>query len=212
MTFIDPFATPMTTILPAQFTWKSIPGWMNYTELYDYIADRLNCLAPHPAVAVEVGAWFGQSTAYMASKLKSLNASHVQFFAVDTWEGTPSEIQHQEVVKRYGGSIFEAFHEAMKCCGVVNWVVPLQTTSVDASKQFKDASLDFVFIDADHTYEAVVADIRAWLPKVKQGGCIAGHDLDWDGVKKAVEQELGGRYRQWGACWIVEFVYVVNSR
>ena len=66
-----------------------------------------------------------------------------------------------------------------------------------------NGSLDFVFIDAEHTFEAVVSDIRAWLPKVKHGGCIAGHDLDWDGVKRAVEQELAGKHEQLGSCWIV---------
>ena len=83
------------------------------------------------------------------------------------------------------------------------WVVPLKTTSIEAAKYFDDGILDFVFIDAEHTFEAVVSDIRAWLPKVKHGGCIAGHDYSWDGVKRAVEQELAGKYKQLGSCWIV---------
>ncbi len=48
--------------------------------------------------------------------------------------------------------------------------------TVEAAKQFEDESLDFVYIDADHKFEAVVADIAAWLPKIRKGGIIAGHD------------------------------------
>ena len=45
-----------------------------------------------------------------------------------------------------------------------------------AAELFQDESLDFVYIDANHTYEAVTEDIRIWYPKVKSGGIIAGHD------------------------------------
>lgn len=206
MTIHDPFTTPTTTILPKAFTWKSIPGWMNYTELYDHIATRLNTLSPRPTIAVEVGAWFGQSAAYLASELKRKDAHHVTFYAVDTWEGTPNEPQHQAVVARHGGSIFTAFQECMKGCGVEEWVKPMRATSVQAAGTFADGSIDFVFIDADHTFDAVVADIRAWLPKIRPGGCLAGHDFDWDGVNLAVQQELAGRFRQWGSCWVVDGV------
>ena len=67
--------------------------------------------------------------------------------------------------------------------------------SISASQQFADNSLDFVFIDGSHLYEAVLADINAWLPKVKTGGIIAGHDIDgpeeFNGVRKAVEEVFG---------------------
>lgn len=50
--------------------------------------------------------------------------------------------------------------------------------SLDAAKCFKDTSLDFVYIDANHRYEYVVADIAAWLPKIRSGGIISGHDYN----------------------------------
>jgi len=53
---------------------------------------------------------------------------------------------------------------------------------VDAARSFNDESLDFVFIDAAHDYESVRADVRAWYPKVKTGGVIAGDDAQWPGV------------------------------
>lgn len=46
----------------------------------------------------------------------------------------------------------------------------------DAKKLFADDSLDFVYIDANHTYEAVRDDIKDWYPKVKSGGLVLGHD------------------------------------
>ena len=53
---------------------------------------------------------------------------------------------------------------------------------------FEDGSLDIVYIDGDHTYEAVVKDLAAWYPKVKKGGIICGDDIGWPGVKKAVDE------------------------
>ena len=45
-----------------------------------------------------------------------------------------------------------------------------------AANLFPDGTLDFVYIDANHTYEAVLNDIALWYPKVKSGGILAGHD------------------------------------
>lgn len=49
--------------------------------------------------------------------------------------------------------------------------------SVDVAKEVPDESLDFVYIDGNHEFSHVVADIAAWYPKVKKGGIIAGHDF-----------------------------------
>jgi len=53
--------------------------------------------------------------------------------------------------------------------------------SVDAAKSFRDGSLDFVYIDAGHYYDAVMEDLNSWVPKIRQGGIICGHDY-LDGV------------------------------
>jgi hypothetical protein len=56
-----------------------------------------------------------------------------------------------------------------------------------------DGSVDLVFIDADHSYEGVKADIEAWLPKVKVGGWIGGHDYKsprFPGVERAVHERF----------------------
>ena len=55
-----------------------------------------------------------------------------------------------------------------------------------------DRSLDFVFIDADHSEQGVRDDITAWLPKIKETGFITGHDINWPGVRAAVDDLVPG--------------------
>ena len=73
----------------------------------------------------------------------------------------------------------------------------IRAASVDAAKDIAPASLDFAFIDAEHTYDAVTADIAAWLPKLRPGGLLCGHDYSipgersahgWPGVVRAVDE------------------------
>lgn len=56
--------------------------------------------------------------------------------------------------------------------------------SQNASNWFLEESLDMVYLDARHDYDSVFADIEAWLPKIKTGGILAGHDYVEDGVRK----------------------------
>jgi hypothetical protein len=49
-----------------------------------------------------------------------------------------------------------------------------------------------VYIDANHLYEAVTVDIKTWLPKVKIGGILGGHDFNLQGVRDAVRDNLTG--------------------
>lgn len=74
-------------------------------------------------------------------------------------------------------------------------VVLVRKLSIDASKDFENESIDFVYLDADHSERSTYMDLRVWAPKVKVGGWIAGHDWfeeedSWSGVKKAVTRYL----------------------
>jgi hypothetical protein len=78
-----------------------------------------------------------------------------------------------------------------------------------AAGGYEDLSLDFVFLDADHAYDAVRHDLAAWWPKLRPGGLFAGHDYVWSrGVRAAVDafvsaHGLGGAFRTSRASWIV---------
>jgi predicted O-methyltransferase YrrM len=80
-----------------------------------------------------------------------------------------------------------------------------QMTTRDASAGVKDGIYDFVFIDADHSYEAVKDDIACWAPKVRAGGWVGGHDYHprkWPGVVKAVDEAFGRSVHQMpGTIW-----------
>jgi len=62
------------------------------------------------------------------------------------------------------------------------------------NKEIPVNSLDFCYIDGNHTYEAVEKDLRMYWPRVKKGGLFAGHDYgDQNGVKLAVDEFLEGK-------------------
>lgn len=76
----------------------------------------------------------------------------------------------------------------------------MKMTSLEAAEKLRDHSLDLVFLDADHSYEGVKADLAAWTPKIKINGWLGGHDYrnpekgyDFSGVERAVNEWAAGR-------------------
>lgn len=72
-----------------------------------------------------------------------------------------------------------------------------------AADLFNDGQFDFVFIDGDHTTAKVEADTRAWMPKLRPGGAVLWHDIDWPSVQRAIRNldlrhvEVGGNLGMW---------------
>ena len=60
--------------------------------------------------------------------------------------------------------------------------------SANASTMYPNGFFDFVFIDGDHSYNGCKKDILSWLPKIKKGGFICGHDYTRNGVKRSVDK------------------------
>lgn len=176
----------MTTLLDithAALVPPDVPGWMDFSALY---ADMVSS-APHGAAFVEIGSWLGKSAITMARLIQQSGKS-ISFTCVDTFQGSPGDPEYfAATVSACGGSVRSAFEANLRRYGVHERVRILELPSVEAAATFADASLDFVFIDADHAFESVCADIRAWLPKVRPGGVLAGHDWGYMGVADAVQ-------------------------
>ena len=169
----------------------------DFQELYREAVER----ALDGAVFVEIGCWYGKSTAYLARQVKE-SSKQISLFAVDTWAGSPCEELHRREVRRAGGSLYPCFIENMKKADVIDGITALCMTSQEAAQQFEDRSVDFVFIDASHEYTSVKKDIETWLPKLKPSGVMAEHDYPgWPGVVRAVDETLPDAVQQ-GSCWI----------
>lgn len=180
--------------------YENIHGWFDFQDFYSTMVNG----AVSPSHFVEVGSWKGKSTSYLAVEIIN-SGKDIKFDCVDTWEGS---VEHQEGERSedssvIGGNLYNVFIENMS--PVDGYYNPVRMTSLEAAKLYEDESLDFVFIDASHEYEDVKNDIIAWLPKVKSGGVLAGHDYPWESVAKAVHEVLAGMdVRTNNICWALK--------
>ena len=147
---------------------NDIQGWMSVKEL-----DWLLQTAKSMSSIIEIGSWKGRSTHALLTGCKGTVT------AVDTFLGTPNEEAHKGVTNLY--------EDFMKNVGHFPHLKVIKSDSIEASKQTESA--DMIFIDGDHSYEAVKADIEVWLPKCKK--IICGHDIQYGGVIKAVTEKFG---------------------
>jgi len=155
--------------------------------------------APSIAHFVEVGSFKGRSSSFMAVEIIN-SKKQIRFDCVDTWQGSEEHqagqaYQDFDVVQ---GTLYNAFLNNMK--PVEGYFNSIRLPSVDAANRYSDQSLDLVFIDAAHDYESVSADIKAWLPKIKPGGVISGHDREHPPILQSVN-ELLGPHNFMGGCW-----------
>ena len=93
---------------------------------------------------------------------------------VDVWRetGDTGQNDHEDDQDTLDDQYRNAFNKYLP----QNRIRIVREFSVKAAKFFPDETFHFVYIDADHTYEAVTEDLNAWFPKVKVGGVIGGHD------------------------------------
>lgn len=155
----------------------------------------LRLLETKNPVGVEVGV---REAYYARNLLSCCNGLHL--YCVDVWgdftenqfsryKASGDNIQNASPIKGMR-QLSEAAARLENFAGRVNII---QLSSQRASKLFSE-ELDFVYLDADHTYEGVVEDIKHWWPCIKRGGLLSGHDygynrIDTDfGVKEAVDE------------------------
>ncbi len=115
----------------------------------------------------EVGIFSGHLTRHLLDNCKTIN----NYYAIDHVKFPKS---WKRLHKKYAGKL-QLIHD----------------TSESSVNNFDDNSLDLVFIDAGHLYHQAKQDIELWLPKIKQGGFLTGHDVDDDEVKRAVRDTIG---------------------
>ncbi|RTL04668.1 class I SAM-dependent methyltransferase [Candidatus Dependentiae bacterium] len=151
-----------------------------------------------PVHSLEVGSWKGQSTSIIARHSSAV-------YCVDTWRGAPDE---REMVKEaQEQSIFDIFWQNMSILRLTDKVKPLIMTSDQARVIIIDDFIDFIYIDGDHTYDAVKWDLD-WFGKLKKGGYMAGHDYDdaHGGVRRALDERFEGQFKvlNKSSIWVIQ--------
>jgi predicted O-methyltransferase YrrM len=169
----------------ANHFYESIDGWFNFRAVYDQAIRE----AKDGDVMVELGSWYGRSAAYMAVEIAK-SGRKVDFYCVDTWQGSADSPWMAAHLADRGGSAFPFFRENLERGGVWDLVKPLQLPSCAAADRFAVESVDFIMIDAAHDYSSVRQDVRAWLPKLRTGGVMAGDDANWPGVLIGVHETI----------------------
>jgi SAM-dependent methyltransferase len=138
-----------------------------------HLGELARSVARPGARILEIGSWKGMSSSVLAREAAAAGA---RVYCVDTFQGSEDTWQDTVEVR---DTLFGIFRTNMHKLGYYQRVVfPLVMGSLDAALLVADASLDMVFIDADHRYLPFLQDLRAWLPKVRPGGILCGHDCD----------------------------------
>lgn len=160
--------------------YQNIPGWFNFLDVYrDAVREASN-----GAHFVEVGAWKGRSTAFMAVEIAN-SGKRIIFDCVDHFRGSDEAVHHADPDVQ-NGTLFKAF--VRNVTPVIAFINVYRLSSVTAASGYLDQSLDLVMLDGAHDLDSVRADIRAFLPKLKPGATLAGDDWNWSGVKRAVSE------------------------
>jgi hypothetical protein len=142
-------------------------GWFHHG------AKILSLVEQHrPVVCVELGSWLGASAIPVARSIRRWGGT---LTCVDTWSGdvyrAPNEPQAPLMILSCARNMVQA--------GVSANVRLIPSSTLDAAAWW-DQPIDYLYVDADHSYESVLADLLAWVPHVKPGGLILGDDYGSD--------------------------------
>jgi predicted O-methyltransferase YrrM len=152
----------------------------------------LKRLPPGKVIGAEIGVFGGATSARL------LRRDELTLFMVDPWTAFVADgavIATDEDQENNLKAALAATEFAENRRHVI------RESSCNAAEKIEDGALDFVFIDGDHSYNAVDHDIQSWLPKIKVGGLLCGHDyanpdyLFGDEVRRAVDN--AAKQRGW---------------
>lgn len=152
-------------------------GWFNHGQKILELVEQ-----HRPTVCVELGTWMGASAIPVARSIRRWGGT---LTCVDTWAGTVDG----QFLYRAPWMLASCARNLMEA-HVSGNVRLIPATTIEASFWWT-APIDYLYVDADHSYDGVAADLRAWLPKLRPGGLILGDDYGSDmypGVKQAWDE------------------------
>jgi len=142
-----------------------------------------------PLLGAEIGVLKGENALRLLSSHDKL-ILHL----IDTWEPFDEDSRYRKTNDPNSGwdkATWDSFYAEVVSLAekYLGRVFIHKGRSIEIATQFEDNLFDFIFIDADHSFEGCCEDILAWWPKVKNGGWLCGHDYNaWPGVTEAVDK------------------------
>ncbi len=131
---------------------------------------------PRNSIIVELGSYLGASSVFLGIGAKS-NDSLV--YCVDTWENDGMTEGKRDTYSEWAKNV-QHLTNVLPLRGRNNEIAPLFTNGID-----------LLFIDSDHSYEAIKEDITNWLPKLRNNGIIVLHDVGWaEGIQRAIREDI----------------------
>jgi predicted O-methyltransferase YrrM len=172
---------------------RVIGGYKHQTPMIDLealsaIAADESLRLKRPIEIAEIGSWVGESAVAFVVGMDSAN-NPGRITCIDTWEGTESDQNQTYMEGTDPNAIFGLFARNMKKEIDTDRVRVIKGDSIEVANQITD-QVDIVFLDAGHSYEEIVSDIKGWLPHVMKDGILCGHDYcpAFPGVIAAVDQ------------------------
>lgn len=199
--------------------YGSIKGWLSPKEarsLFDLSAS----IRTNAPVIVEIGSWMGQSSVILAKGIR--NNPKGKVYCIDPFDIEGSSITKEMKDQAYevesqASNLLDVFLTNVKHAGVAERIEILRGYSYQFVP-FWNKPIDLLFIDADHSYDAVRRDFTDWSGFVRQGGWIVLHDVElpshqahyFEGPGKVVEELIVGN-PDFEQCQLIDYIFCARK-
>jgi len=146
-------------------------------------ADYVSKFLRKNSVAAEIGVCTGAFSYHVLLKKEPS-----KLYLIDPWEYWPKRKAEYKRIQMKSKLKEQQYENVKALFSPFKNVELIRKTSVDAAACFPDRYFDYVYIDAEHSYEAVTDDLKKYFPKIKIGGLIIGDDFGWTGIAPAVRE------------------------
>ena len=130
---------------------------------------------PRAACVAEIGVWKGD----FSERIRQYT-SPLKLHLIDPWTFQATLRGHMYAIAKDQGDMDRVYWSVQKRFEGAVDVAIHRGTSADVLPTFSDGFFDWVYIDGNHDYEYILADLRMAMTKTKPGGLIAGDDFTWD--------------------------------
>jgi cephalosporin hydroxylase len=164
-------------------------------------------------VIVEVGTFVGGNLCRVGEMIRH-SGQNIKLYGIDNFHFVNISTQAiNEVQLQFGeydtrqDSFYDQLMKNITSVDLQSYIEIIDSDSIEAAAKFENESIDLLFLDGSHSYPYTGKELKAWLPKVKIGGIVSGHDWPDSNIKKAVEENISSKVHAVssnGAYWTIK--------